>query len=280
MTRPTSAGGFRRLSDILEGGLPPLAWLAEPILTTDALGVIGAAPKGFKSWMLGDLVVSVCTGVPWLGAFKSGRMGPVLLVSPEGGLRGLTRRIEAILQPLGGIPSDLSIAFVRSRSLALTDARDLGDLRAACATERPALVANDSIYAGLDGVGTTRLSEFGAALRNLSDAASEVDAAVVTTHHLNAKEGAGLHRLTGAGPAEWASAVLIGTPGARMVVAGTTSATVHWALTARDVPEIGFSTAFSIGAQDPADMSSPIDYRVSVAAVVASVIASQWVMAR
>jgi hypothetical protein len=197
--------------------------------------------------------------------FKASRMGPVLLVSPEGGIRGLARRIEAILRPIGGTPRDLDIAFVRTRSLSLTDGRDVGDLRAACAAERPVLIAYDSIYVGLEGVGTSRLSEFGAALGTLSDAAAEYDAAVVTTHHLNAKEGAGLHRLTGAGPAEWASAVLLGTPGARIVAGGTTGATVQWALTARDVPDLAFSTTFSIGSEDPSDLSSPIDYRVTVA---------------
>jgi hypothetical protein len=264
MTRPSS-GGFRRLSDILESGLPPLAWLAEPIFTTDALGMIGAPPKCFKSWMLADLVVSTVTGVPWLRTFPVSRAGPVLLVSPEGGVRGLARRIEAILSPLDWQMRDLDIAFVRTRGLSLTESRDVADLHAACASERPVLICYDSVYAGLASVRTSQLSESGAAFRSLSDAASEHEAAVVTTHHLNAREGTGLDRLTGAGAAEWASAALIGTRGSRLGDAGTTTAVVHWSLTARDVPELAFTTTFSVGATDPTNLASPLNYGISVA---------------
>ncbi len=256
--------GFTRLSDLLTAGLPDLAWLVAPIFTTDALGMIGAEPKCFKSFMLAHLAVAVSTGAPWLDTFTVHRPGPVVLVSPEGGVHGLLRRVMAILASIGGSPSDLDIAYVRTRGLSLTDARDIEDLKAAVRESGPVLIAYDSIYAGLQGVKTAQLSEFAGALRVLSELAQANEAAVVVTHHFNAKEGSGVHRLTGAGPAEWTSAALLGTRGANGVAAGTTKATVNWSLTARDVPEMEFSTTFSLGSKDPGNLASPLDYGVSV----------------
>ncbi len=234
--RPKPVHGFSRLSDLLTGGLPDLSWMVEPIFTTDALGVIGAEPKCFKSFMLADLAVAVSTRAQWLGAFAVRRPGPVVLVSPEGGIHGLARRVLAILRSVGGDPTDLDVAYVRTRGLALTERADVADLTAAVRESDPVLIAYDSIYAGLQGVKTSQLSEFAGALRTLSDLGQEHGAAVVVSHHFNAQEGSGVHRLTGAGPAEWTSAALLGTRGARVVVGGITNATVNWSLAAREVP--------------------------------------------
>jgi hypothetical protein len=277
---PTHAArghGFNRLSDLLAGGLPPLEWLAEGIFTSDALGLVAAPPKALKTWLLLDLVVAAATGADWLGAVPIRRPGPVVLVSPEGGSRSLLRRLVSIAGSLHDCrPEDLEVAWVRTKGVAFTDRRDLADVKAAAAQAGPVLLAIDSLYAGLAGVRTSQLSETGAALRAVQEIAEDAGAAVVLTHHLNRAEGKGLHRVSGAGPVEWASAILIGSVGPRLVENGQTTASINWALTARDVPETSFSVTWRIGADDPADLSSPLHYEVSLSPGQDSALGLSW----
>ena len=259
--------GFERLSDLIFDDTLNLEWLVEPILTTDALGIIAAPPKSLKTWGLLDLAVGIATGTHWLGSFRVRRPGPVLLVMPEGGRAGLRRRVQAILSSLGdGLPSDLDLAFVTFRGVALRDPRDLATLRAAARDVQPVAICADSLYLALRGTDPTRLVESGETLNLLGELAGEAGAAVVVTHHLNRnRDVTGAARISGAGPAEWASTLLVGTPSpASLSVAGVTVRAVSFELVAREVPELAFTGRFEIGATNPSDLSSPLTYKVSV----------------
>lgn len=256
MTARHDYGSFERLSDILNGGVPVLSWLAEPVLTTDALCVIGAPPKSAKTWALTDLVVSIATGKSWLGTFKVGTPGPVVFVAPEGGRLGLARRAYTILESSGKTPSDVDLVFVRTRSVNLTDARDLADLTAAVKANGPRLLGFDSLYLGLGDVRTSQLAEVGRALRCLSDIATEHGCAVALTHHLAKTQlGSGIQSLSGSGVAEWASTILIGTPGpGGPTGVGITEMPVAFEVTGREIPGFSFTATFKIEG-DPTDLS-------------------------
>jgi hypothetical protein len=264
--RAASVEGFRPLSDLLEGEPARLDWLVEPILTTDALGVLAGPPKrSLKTWGVLDLTVAAASGTPWFGAFAVRRPGPVLLVVPEGGEASLRRRVEAILSSLGDAsPSDLDIALFSTRSVDLRDRRDLEGLEAACREVEPVLIACDSLYLALPGVDTRKLTEAGNVLARLSDLAGEAGAAVVLSHHTNRRTDArGTDRISGAGPAEWASALLVGEPRSHHVVGGRTVASVRWDLTARDVPSLAFDLVTEIGPEGD-DPTGPLSYSVTV----------------
>lgn len=260
------AHGWERASDLLADDTPDLDWLVEPVSTQDALGIIAAPAKGFKSWMLFDLVVAIATGAPWLGAFRVRRPGPVLLVVPEGGRGGLKRRLRAILDSLGdGRVSDLDVVLVRLHGVTLKDPRDLANLRAAVDDVVPVAILADSLYLALRGADPTRLVDTGDVLSRLGEIAGEAGAAAFLTHHLNRRQDAqGLDRISGAGPAEWASTLLVGKPTASVSVGGVTSRAVRYDLTARETPELSFEVRWTISSPDPSDLSCPLDYRVEV----------------
>lgn len=257
---------WERASDLLSDDAPDLSWLVEPVATQDALGIIAAPAKGFKSWMLFHLAVAIATGAPWLQTFRVCRPGPVLLVIPEGGRAGLKRRLRAILDSLGdGRVSDLDIVLVRLHGVTLKDPRDLANLRAAVEEVHPVAILADSLYLALRGTDSTRLVDTGDVLARLGELAGEAGAAAILTHHLNRRQDAqGLDRISGAGPAEWASTLLVGKPTASLSVGGVTSRAVRYDLTARETPELTFEVKWTISSPDPSDLSSPLDYHVEV----------------
>lgn len=266
MTGGTKAAGFERLADILAAGVQPLAWLAEPIVTADALLVVGAPAKSAKTWMLFDLVLAAATGRPWLGSFSVPTKGPVVLVAPEGGKQALARRIKTILLAWGCDEADVELVLVRTRSVDLTDQRDLDDLRAAVRETSPLLTALDSLYLSFGDVRTSQLTEVGKTLRTLTDLASEHECAVALTHHLaKTQVGTGIRSLSGSGVAEWASTILIGTPHAGAPSGmGMTELPVSFDVIGREIPGVSFTATFRIEG-DPTDPTGFPRYAVDVA---------------
>ncbi len=261
---PDRVLGFENLGSLLEGDEPDLDYLVEPILTTESLGAFVAAAKAGKTWVLCDVLVGVSTGVPVLGTFRVHRPGPVVAVFPEGGRRLIRRRIKAILESIGGYISDVRIVWVRPRGLPLGDRTAVAELRDAVKQTGAVLVVLDSIFLLLAGVRTSALNEVGAVLQELTNISTEFGCAILIGHHTNRQEQAsGLYKATGAGVAEWASSFILATLGAKVTVGGTTTWTLRCELTARDLPELSFTSTFSVGAEDPADPASKLVYRVS-----------------
>jgi hypothetical protein len=216
-----------------------------------------------KTWSLLEIAKAVVTGVPAFGLFRVRGPQPILIALPENDEAEALRRLDAIVRATGdGTAADLNIAFLRCRSVNLTDERDRNDLRAAMRAYEPAGLLLDSVYRSIPGVPTNRLNEVAAAVTPVIDLCGESNAVLVASHHLNAQEGWGLGRLTGAGLAELATVVLLGKPGPRFVDEGRTVATVNWEVTARDVPDLAFAVTFTIGSDDPSDLSSPLTYGV------------------
>jgi hypothetical protein len=238
--------GFRWLSDILSGGIPPMNWLVEDVLPAQSLAVIAGPPKTFKSFVALDLSLGVATGARFLGTFAVPDPGPVVLCVSEGGLVSLTRRAATMLESLGGSPEDVSSVPVTTRAIDLTDRRAIRDLRDVILKVHPRLVVLDPLYTGLASVDTSQLPAVGAALRNPAEAAAEVGATVVLVHHtVKGADRSGLARVWGAGVAEWASIILLGTP---LKAAGPgPRRAVRWELIGRDIPGFEFETIFELG---------------------------------
>jgi hypothetical protein len=256
--------GFENLRDLLEAPPPSTPFLVEPLLTTESLGVLVGPAKSGKTWALLDFLVGVSTGAAVLGAFKVGRPGPVVAVFPEGGRHLIRARVAAVLQFVGADTGDVQMVWVRPRGLALSDRSAVAELRDAVRETGAVLVLLDSVFLLLPGVRTSVLNEIGAVLQELTDLTSEFGCAMLIGHHTNRIEGAtGLYKATGAGIAEWASSFLLATSGAKNTFGGVTTWALRFELTARDLPELAFTSMFSVGRENPADLASPVSYAVA-----------------
>jgi hypothetical protein len=256
--------GFENLGELLEAPPPSTPFLVEPLLTTESLGALVGPAKSGKTWALLDILVGVSTGAAVLGAFKVGKPGPVVAVFPEGGRPLIRARVAAVLDFVGADAGDVQMVWVRPRGLALTDRSAVAELRDAVRKTGAVLVLLDSVFLLLPGVRTSALNEIGAVLQGLTDLTSEFGCAVLIGHHTNRIEGAsGLYKATGAGVAEWASSFLLATSGAKNTVGGVTTWALRFELTARDLPELAFTSMFSVGRDDPADLASAVSYAVA-----------------
>ena len=59
-----------------------ITWLVQDVWADHEVGFVSGAPKSYKSWVAVDLVVSIATGTPFLGEFRT-RQAPVLLIQEE-----------------------------------------------------------------------------------------------------------------------------------------------------------------------------------------------------
>ena len=90
---------------------PPAKFLALPVWSSDAYGVIVAEKKAGKTWSVADLAVSFASCTPWLGMFEIETPGQVVVFFGEGGERKMLRRLRAVAEsknvPLEALPIEL-----------------------------------------------------------------------------------------------------------------------------------------------------------------------------
>ena len=244
---------------------PPVGWLARPVWPADAYGVLSAEKKAGKTWLALDLAVSVASGTPWLGRFPVERPGTVLVFLGEGGQRKMLRRLRAIA---GGRGLDAAALLVRVafRVPQLGSSAHLAHLAAELAANAPRLVVVDPLYLAAGGAKGNDLYAMGALLGGVQGACQDAGAALsVITHHNKGGEGNGSHRMTGVGPAEWGRVLVsAGVEHRQTNPDRSTVVTLRVLVEGDEIPETDLRVRRWVGAADPDDLSSPLNYRVEV----------------
>jgi hypothetical protein len=141
-------------------GLPPLPviraaalqsasklqnWLIEGLWMTQAVGILGGAPKCGKTWMALDMAVSVASGSLCLGAFAVHSPGPVLLYAAEDSSTALRARIESLARTRGLDFDNLDVRVIAADSLRLDLPADQSRLEATVMLHRPVLLVLDPL---------------------------------------------------------------------------------------------------------------------------------------
>ena len=83
-------------ADELAKSEPETEWLLDELWAAAAVGLIGGAPKSYKTWLALDMAVSIASSTPCLGLYHPTRQGRVLLYAAEDSQSVLKKRIEAI----------------------------------------------------------------------------------------------------------------------------------------------------------------------------------------
>lgn len=94
-------------------------WLVRDIWAEEAVGVVGAEPKSFKTWFALDVAVAVASGAPCLRRFPVSRSGRVLVYAAEDALTMVRRRLEGICTAAGVSLEALDILVITEPSLRL-----------------------------------------------------------------------------------------------------------------------------------------------------------------
>jgi hypothetical protein len=245
---------------------PPVGWLIRPLWPADAYGVLAAEKKAGKTWANLDLVVSVASATPWMGAFPIERPGRVVVFLGEGGKRKMLRRLRAICAAKDIALEDLDISLC-FRAPHLTDHGHLTRIGEEVGRAPCALVVVDPLYLAARGAKSSQLYEMGEHLERIQTVVQAHDAALAIIHHWNKTgEGKGADRMSGVGPAEWgrvlgSAAVLTKHTD---LVTRETSVVLDWEFTGDEIPETEIRIRRRIWADNPDDLDSPLHYHVEL----------------
>lgn len=140
-------------------GSEGVVWMVQDWLSEKSITFVVAPPESYKTWMLMDLVVSVASGMPFLGVSNVYKTGPVILIQQEDSHAGITERLGVVIESkLGLSPSmvgeeysipilpDLPIYVHPDRMLKFNDKKVMADLEKLVKELKPALIVIDPLY--------------------------------------------------------------------------------------------------------------------------------------
>lgn len=188
-------------------------WLIEGFWTRRSHGIIAGEPKTFKSTIALDMAVSVASGTKFLGKFKVGEQGPVLMVQNENAPWILKDRIAKIMASRGltgdvqkkrsgkyqiKFAPTLPIYFINQQGFNLLDPIYRKALEKVVEETEPILLILDPLYLMFDG-DVNSAKDLNPVLNWLLDLKWEYNLGIVVIHHMNknGKSQRGGQRLLG-----------------------------------------------------------------------------------
>lgn len=158
-------------------------WLIEELWATEAVGVIGGAPKSCKTWLALDLAVSVASATPALGRFAVPRPGPVLLYAAEDAPEHVQERLREVAFARGLSLQGLDVHLILTPTLRLDTARDRSRLRKTLELHRPRLLILDPLIR-LHQADENSAAEMSSLLGELRAVQRHYALGVLLVHHL------------------------------------------------------------------------------------------------
>jgi len=158
-------------------------WLIESIWPVAGVGIIGGAPKSYKTWMALDLAVSVATGTRCLGTFACSKAGPTLVYAAEDSLPDLRQRLSGIAAQRHCDFRSLNLGVITVDHLHLDREEQLQALDDTLARYKPVLLVLDPfvrLHRGADENSSADVSHILGALRRLQ---RRHQTAIALVHH-------------------------------------------------------------------------------------------------
>ncbi len=174
---------------------PP--WLIEDLWVGEGVGIIGAAPKSYKTWIAIEMAIAVSSGTPCFGRFEVPTPGPVIAYFAEDSLPAIRERILAVCSARGLELERLPLQLVAASVLRLDSLADQDRLREVVEQTRPRLLVLDPLVR-LHGGDENDSGHIGRLLGFLRTLQRDYGTSIVLTHHnrkthsSRAPEGQGL----------------------------------------------------------------------------------------
>jgi hypothetical protein len=161
-------------------------WLITGLWLDEAVGMIGAEPKSYKTFLGLDMAVSVASGTPCLRHFPVPVPGRVLLYAAEDALHIVRRRLEGICAAAGVSLPNLDIQVITAPILRLDLEEDRMGLTHAIENLKPRLLVLDP-FVRLHRIDENVSGEVAPLLAYLRELQRRYQLAVTLVHH--AKKG-------------------------------------------------------------------------------------------
>jgi AAA domain len=160
----------------------PRRWMIEGLWGRAAVGLIGGAPKCFKSWLALDMALSVATGTPALDAYAVREQGPALVYLAEDALEVIRERIEGMARHRGLLLGRIDLHVITAPRLRLDSTRDRSRLLETVSRLRPRLLLLDPLVRlhSIDENDARAIAELLAYIRELE---RRFELSVILVHH-------------------------------------------------------------------------------------------------
>ena len=169
-------------------------WLIENLWASQAVGIIGGAPKSLKTWLALEMAVALASGSSCLGTFAVPSRGKVLLYAAEDSAASLRVRLESLAHHHGFELALLDIRVITADSLRLDRPTDQERLDATLLLHRPVLLILDPLVR-LHAIDENAAGEIAALLGYLRVLQRKTGVAIALVHHsrknVSAHDGAG-----------------------------------------------------------------------------------------
>jgi hypothetical protein len=167
---------------------PDELWLIDHLWLRGGVGMLGAPPKHFKTWLAAELALSVATGKPAFGCYPVREPGPVLFFGAEDRLPLLRTRFGAIAQARGFVLDQVPLYLLDLILLRLDTQKHLRRLEATLDQYRPRLLVLDP-FVRIATVDENSAAEVSAVLGALRELQRRFNVAVLLVHHTRKASG-------------------------------------------------------------------------------------------
>jgi len=162
-------------------------WLVEGLWGKAAVGIIGGAPKCWKTWVGLDIAVSVASRTPALGAFHVDDPGRALIYLAEDALGVVRLRLEALCQHRGLDIEGLDVHAITAPLLRLDQKIDQDRLKTTLERIKPRLLLLDPLVR-LHRLDENSASDISGLLGFFREIQRTHDVAVLLVHHASKKK--------------------------------------------------------------------------------------------
>ena len=163
-------------------------WLIESLGAHAGVGIIGGAPKSYKSWLALDLAVSVASGTPCLDTFPVPEPGGALVYMAEDTASLVKARLAGICRHRGLDLAARPLGVITAPSVRLDLPLDQRRLAETVRREAPRVLLLDP-FVRLHRINENQAGEVAALLGYLRDLQRAHALAVVVVHHARKNGG-------------------------------------------------------------------------------------------
>jgi hypothetical protein len=157
-------------------------FLIEGLWLSSGVGILGGAPKSYKTFFAVDIALSVASGTPALGHFLVHQKGPVLFYGAEDHLSALRVRFDYLAAARGLSLEHLPLYLLDEPVLRLDRATDVKRLRSSIESIKPRLLVLDP-FVRIAKIDENSASDVSSVLGSLREINRDYDVALTIVHH-------------------------------------------------------------------------------------------------